>query len=152
MNHKKSKLTQRSPLRRQKGVYQLLIYLARSAHIRIGKKGTFRFPKGYYIYTGSAKRGLKARLERHLREEKKCFWHIDYLLDHASVKKVFLFLDDRLDECFLSRKMLKRSEAEVIVPKFGASDCNCPTHLVFFGRLKDVPKNSTTYSFSFVKG
>lgn len=152
MNHKKSKLTQRSPLRRQKGVYQLLIYLARSTHIKIGKKGTFRFPKGYYIYTGSAKSGLKARVERHLRKEKKCFWHIDYLLDRASVKKVFLFLDDRLDECFLSRKMLKRSEAEVIVPKFGASDCNCPTHLVFFGRLKDVPKNNGTYSLSFAKG
>ncbi len=152
MNHKKSKLTQPSSLRRQKGVYQLLIYLSKSTHIRIGKKGTFGFPKGYYIYTGSAKRGLKARVERHLREEKKHFWHIDYLLDHASVKKVFLFPEDRLDECFLSRKMLKRSEAKVIVPKFGASDCSCPTHLVFFRKLKDIPKVSRTYSFPFAKG
>jgi len=152
MNHKKSKLTQRSPLRRQKGVYQLLIYLARSAYIKIGKKGTFRFPKGYYIYTGSAKSGLKARVERHLREEKKCFWHIDYLLDRASVKKVFLFPDERVDECSLSRKMLKRSETKVIVPRFGASDCNCPTHLVFFGRLKDILRDKRTYSLSFARG
>ena len=128
-----------------------MIYLARSCHIKIGKKGTFRFPKGYYVYTGSAKNGLKGRVERHLRKEKKRFWHIDYLLDHASVKKVFLFPDNRLDECFLSQKMLKRSEAKVVVPKFGASDCNCPTHLVFFGKLKDVPQNGRTYSLSFAK-
>ena len=128
-----------------------MIYLSQSAHIRIGKKGTFGFPKGYYIYIGSAKNGLKARVERHLGKKKKHFWHIDYLLDHASVKKVFLFLDDRIDECSLSQKVLKRSEAKAVVPKFGASDCNCPTHLVFFRRLKDIPKVSRTYSFSFAK-
>ncbi len=138
-------------IQRQKGIYQLLIYLPKSVYIKIGKKGTFRFPKGYYIYTGSAKNGLKGRVERHLRKEKNHFWHIDYLLDHASVKKVFLFPDDGIDECSLSQKMLKRSKAKVIVPKFGASDCDCPSHLVFFGRLKDVPKNSRTYSFPFAK-
>jgi Uri superfamily endonuclease len=135
----------------QKGVYQLLVYLPQSAYIEIGKKGTFRFPKGYYVYTGSAKSGLKGRVERHLRKEKKRFWHIDYLLNHALVKQVFLFPDEMIDECSLSRKMLKKSEAKVIVPKFGASDCNCPTHLVFFGRLTDVPKDSRAYSL-FCKG
>ncbi len=138
MNYSKSKLTQRSPLKQQKGVYQLLIYLSKSTHIKIGKKGTFRFPKGYYIYTGSAKNGLKARVERHLGGKKKNFWHIDYLLNHASIKKVLLFPEERTDECSLSRNMLKKSRAKVIVPKFGASDCNCPTHLVFFKKLKDV--------------
>lgn len=152
MNHNKSKLTQRNFLKRQRGAYQLSIYLSRSTYIRIGKKGIFRFPKGYYIYTGSAKNGLKARVERHLREEKKHFWHIDYLLDHASVKKVFFFPDDKIDECSLSRRTQKRSKGKVVVPKFGASDCSCPTHLVFFRRLKDIPKVSRTYSFSFAKG
>ena len=152
MNHKKLKLTQGSFLKRQKGAYQLLIYLSNSTHIRIGKKGTFRFPKGYYIYTGSAKNGLKARVQRHLRENKKNFWHIDYLLNHASVKKVFLFLDGRTDECSLSRKMLIKLEAKVLVPKFGASDCNCPTHLVFFTPLKHVPRVDSIYSFSLTKG
>ena len=152
MNHNKSKLARRNSLRRQKGTYQLLIYLSESLHIGIAKKGKFRFPKGYYIYTGSAKNGVQARVERHLREEKKHFWHIDYLLDHASIKKIFLFPYDRIDECSLSQKMLKRSKAKVIVPKFGASDCDCPSHLVFFGRLRDVPKSGRIYSFSFVKG
>jgi Uri superfamily endonuclease len=123
----------------QRGSYQLLVYLPESVHIQIGKKGRFRFPKGHYIYTGSAKNGLRRRVERHLQKEKKRFWHIDYLLDHASVEQVFLFPDSRVNECSLSKKVLKRPEAEVIVPKFGASDCSCATHLVFFKRLKDIP-------------
>jgi sugar fermentation stimulation protein A len=113
--------------------------LPESVHIQIGKKGRFRFPKGHYIYTGSAKNGLRRRVERHLQKEKKRFWHIDYLLDHASVEQIFLFPDSRVNECSLSKKVLKKPEAEVIVPKFGASDCSCATHLVFFKRLKDIP-------------
>jgi Uri superfamily endonuclease len=115
-----------------KGLYQLLIYLPKDASIVIGKKGKFRFPKGYYIYTGSAKNDLKARIERHLRKEKKRFWHIDYLLEHAEILQVFLFPHDTLDECSLSQKILTRKEAKVIVPRFGASDCNCPAHLVLW--------------------
>jgi Uri superfamily endonuclease len=79
-----------------KGIYQLLIYLPKSAWIVIGKKGRFKFPKGYYVYTGSALNGLGKRIERHLRREKKHFWHIDYLLDFASIKKVFLFTNGKL--------------------------------------------------------
>jgi Uri superfamily endonuclease len=123
----------------RKGIYQLLIHLPKSMVIPIGRKGRFKFPKGYFIYTGSARRGFDARVGRHLRKEKRHFWHIDYLLDHASVKQVFLFPDDGREECSLAKKMLRRPEAEVIVPRFGASDCNCQSHLVFFRRLKDVP-------------
>jgi sugar fermentation stimulation protein A len=46
-----------------KGIYQLLIYLPKNASIVVGKKGKFRFPKGYYIYTGSARNGLEKRVE-----------------------------------------------------------------------------------------
>jgi Uri superfamily endonuclease len=122
-----------------KGIYQLLIQLPQSVVIQVGKKGRFKFPKGYYIYTGSAKNGLDTRVGRHLRKEKKHFWHIDYLLDHASVKQVFLFSDNGTDECSLAKRMLRRPEAEVVVPRFGASDCNCQSHLVFFRRMRDVP-------------
>ncbi len=123
----------------QKGIYQLLIYVSKPAWIRIGKKGTFRFPRGYYVYTGSARNGLAARVERHLRKKKKHFWHVDYLLDHATVKAVHVFTNDQSDECSAGRRMLNSPAAKVIVPGFGASDCNCPTHLAFFERLKDVP-------------
>ncbi|NIM97139.1 MAG: DUF123 domain-containing protein [candidate division Zixibacteria bacterium] len=125
--------------RAQKGIYQLLVYLPKPAYVQIGKKGRFRFPKGYYVYTGSAINGLEARVKRHLRKEKNYFWHIDYLLNRASVKKVFLFPDRRVDECSLSKRTLQKPEAKVIVAGFGSSDCNCSAHLVFFKRSKDVP-------------
>jgi Uri superfamily endonuclease len=132
----------------KKGTYQLLIHLPKSVHIRVGRKGKFRFPRGYYIYTGSAKNGFEARINRHLRKDKKLFWHIDYLLDHASVKRIFLFAHHRASECSLSQRMLEDSKAEVIVPKFGASDCNCRSHLAFFRRSKDVPSNRQTDFYS----
>jgi Uri superfamily endonuclease len=118
-----------------KGIYQLLIYLPKNVSIIIGKKGKFRFPKGYYIYTGSARNGLEKRIERHLKKNKKHFWHIDYLLDFASIKEVFLFTNGKLEECVLNLKMLEKPEAQIIMPKFGASDCGCPAHLIFFEKM-----------------
>jgi Uri superfamily endonuclease len=118
-----------------KGIYQLLIYLPKDAWIVIGKKGKFKFPKGYYVYTGSARNGLEKRVERHLKKNKKHFWHIDYLLDFALIKKVFLFTNDEFDECALNLKTLEKSNAKIIMPKFGASDCDCPAHLAFFERM-----------------
>lgn len=136
----------------QKGIYQLLIRLPESLHIQIGKRGRFRFLKGYYVYTGSAKNGLGGRIKRHLRKEKEHFWHIDYLLDHASVKAVLPFANEGKDECSLSLETLVRPGAEVVVPDFGSSDCKCPSHLAFFRRLKDIPlENSKADSISYVK-
>ncbi len=118
-----------------KGIYQLLIYLPKNASVAIGKKGEFRFPKGYYIYTGSARSGLERRIARHLKKNKKHFWHIDYLLDFASIKEIFLFTNGKFEECALNLKMLEKPEAKIIMPKFGSSDCSCPTHLIFFEKI-----------------
>ncbi|MCJ7577722.1 MAG: GIY-YIG nuclease family protein [candidate division Zixibacteria bacterium] len=118
-----------------KGIYQLRIHLPKNALIVIGKKGRWRFPKGYYVYTGSARNGLEKRVERHLKKNKKHFWHIDYLLDFASIKEIFFFTNGKFDECALNLKMLEKPEAKIIMPKFGASDCGCPAHLVFFEKM-----------------
>jgi len=56
------------------GIYQLVIHVPQKKSIKIGRKGTFDFPRGYYVYTGSAKKGLKARISRHLKEAKRKFW------------------------------------------------------------------------------
>ena len=74
-------------------------------------------------------------MERHLKKNKKHFWHIDYLLDFASIKEVFFFTHGKFDECALNLKMLEKPEAQIIMPKFGASDCGCPAHLVFFEKI-----------------
>ena len=118
-----------------KGIYQLLIYLPKNTSIVIGKKGRFRFPKGHYIYTGSARNGLERRVERHLNKDKKHFWHIDYLLDQALIQKIFLFTNSKFGECALNLKTLRKPGAKVIMPKFGSSDCSCAAHLIFFEEM-----------------
>ena len=67
------------------GAYILLTHLAQGEEIEVGRLGTFLFCRGEYAYVGSAMGGLDARVARHLRAEKKLHWHIDYLLERASV-------------------------------------------------------------------
>jgi Uri superfamily endonuclease len=116
-----------------RGTYALVLYVARAQTIRIGKLGAFKFPRGYYIYIGSALNGLAARLARHLRPDKKRFWHIDYLLEHARVKEVWTHQGAERLECVWARAALALPRAQIIAPRFGASDCACPAHLIYFG-------------------
>jgi Uri superfamily endonuclease len=113
------------------GSYLLIIRLDKPARIQVGRKGLFRFPAGWYVYAGSAKRGLRARIERHLRRKKKMRWHIDYLLRRARILYVITFADRT--ECELAALLLARG-GRIVVPRFGSSDCRCPSHLVYFPR------------------
>ena len=58
--------------------YQLYIFLKKVVRIQVGKLGLFSFPKGSYIYAGSAKRNIEQRIERHLSSNKNLHWHINY--------------------------------------------------------------------------
>ncbi len=113
------------------GIYALIIKLSKKTEIKIGRLGTFVFPKGYYVYTGSAQNGLEKRINRHLSSDKKFHWHIDYLLSHAKVVKVVRYVG-RKDECRLNSETGQSAGATQIVKKFGSSDCNCITHLYYF--------------------
>ncbi len=116
--------------------YQLTLYLKSAEEIQIGRLGRFLFQAGFYIYTGSAKKGISSRVARHLRKEKKLRWHIDYLLERAEVVDVAVFGDDK-SECELASLALSRPTAEVPAKGFGASDCRCESHLVYLGNELD---------------
>jgi Uri superfamily endonuclease len=111
-----------------KGNYILLLELAESQTITVGKAGTTGFSRGYYAYVGSAMNGLEGRVKRHLRKEKKRHWHIDYLLDKAVVRDVITCPAERKIECDVAR-ILERLYSPV--PGFGASDCRCGSHLFY---------------------
>lgn len=110
--------------------YQLLIDVARPLRCVVGRLGEFDFPAGRYVYTGSAKRGLDARIARHLRKHKALRWHIDYLIAAPGVRVVGVARSAR-GECALNRAVHGR----VPVAGFGASDCRagCGAHLRFLG-------------------
>ncbi len=158
----------------RKGVYNLLIKLDRDCRLKVGMLGTFQFPKGYYVYTGSAQNNMEKRIARHLAiaecgirnaesqkenifvpqsalcnpHSPKMHWHIDYLLRVAKVLKVVEYAGLKADECRISRAIGKHPDAKIIVKGFGSSDCRCRTHLYFF---PEKSKNLLQYSSLFLK-
>jgi sugar fermentation stimulation protein A len=113
-----------------RGSYLLVLEVAQSRRIDAGGLGKVTFPKGYYVYAGSARANLTKRVERHLRRRKQFHWHID-------------FLRDRADSCTAlpvrTSEDLEHDLAEALgrladwsIPRFGSSDCKCPTHLFGF--------------------
>ena len=115
-----------------RGAYQLLIKLDHAATIRVGKLGTFDFPAGFYVYTGSAMGGLEARIARHLSNTKRFHWHLDFLLERSSILRYASRVASAREECLLNAETLQMPDAEVPVRGFGSSDCKCVAHLVYF--------------------
>ena len=110
------------------GSYILLIELAEEQPITVGSLKAIYFPGGYYAYVGSALGGFKSRLNRHLRSNKKPHWHIDYLLQKATIDDIIICESRERNECKIARAMASQFDS---IPGFGASDCKCPSHLFF---------------------
>ena len=110
--------------------YQLVLEVRGPVRCAIGRLGEFEFPAGRYLYTGSARRGLEARIARHLRAAKTLRWHVDYLVAAPGVRVTRVLRSTR-DECRLNQA----SRGTVLVPGFGASDCRsgCGAHLKYLG-------------------
>jgi len=121
-----------------RGAYQLLIRLDRDETITIGKLGTFRFPAGCYIYTGSAMNGIEARVRRHLSNQKRFHWHVDYLLERGRVIRYAIREGSTRQECEMNARTLAMPGASVPVTGFGSSDCRCLSHLVYFAEERHI--------------
>ncbi len=106
--------------------YQLLIDVPRAIRLEVGRLGWIDLPAGRYLYTGSARRALDARIARHLREQKPRRWHIDWLTTAPGVR-VREHLRSTTPECELNRA----TPGTIPVAGFGASDCRagCRAHL-----------------------
>jgi Uri superfamily endonuclease len=111
-----------------KGSYILLISLPSAETIEIGSLSQVCFPGGCYAYVGSALNGLAPRLRRHLNDQKKRHWHIDHLLQKASIREIVVGVTDSRAECALARALGAQFDS---IPGFGSSDCRCPSHLFF---------------------
>ena len=110
-----------------RGCYMVVLRVEEDQYINIGSMGEIFFREGFYIYVGSARKNLRARIERHKRKRKRLHWHIDYLLHSAQVVTTIPVRTAEDLECELAKKILALSNWSV--PGFGCSDCNCPSHL-----------------------
>jgi len=111
-----------------KGVYILIIQVDEDTDVNVGAIGRLTFKKSLYAYIGSAQNNLEQRVKRHLRKEKRRFWHIDYLLDNDATKVIEVFHKqaDKTEECAIAKVIGERGEP---MDGFGSSDCNCKSHL-----------------------
>ena len=112
------------------GTYILSLHVGETRRIVVGRLGALDFSRGAYLYVGSALGGLEGRLRRHLRENKRLHWHIDYLLTCADVREVWYREGEERLECEWARSLLQRSWIHPFEAPFGASDCRCRTHLL----------------------
>jgi endonuclease-3 len=117
-----------------KGSYILFIKLDEDRLIEYGVKKKNYFKKGFYIYVGFAINSLENRIERHLRNNKKIHWHIDYLLNYGQMISIFYRESNNREECDIANLLKKRF---LPISDFGSSDCKCKTHL-FYGSKKKL--------------
>lgn len=132
-----------------KGSYCLIINIKKDTDIKIGKKlGFINFKKGCYVYVGSAMNYLESRVKRHLSDNKKKHWHIDYLLlnKNSEIEKVYTKESCEKLECEIAKKIIENEES---IADFGCSDCKCHSHLIYFknSKLANLKVSSVLDSF-----
>lgn len=130
MSHGEAKLQEKL---KQNKSYILFIYLNKEKKIEIGKLGNFLFNKGNYLYVGSGKRNMEKRIERHLKTEKKNFWHIDYFLQYAKVREAWVSEREESEIAGILESVL-----EIPAVSFGCSDKRHDKSHLFYG---DLPKD-----------
>jgi sugar fermentation stimulation protein A len=113
------------------GSYLLVLRNDRPRSLRVGRLGLVRFPRGHYVYVGSALGSLDARVARHLRKRKKTFWHIDALTpEPMAVSAVYpIRRTDRIEGALAARV---EALCDTAVEGFGASDAEERSHLFYF--------------------
>jgi sugar fermentation stimulation protein A len=138
--------------KRSQGVYVLVLEVERPCRIKAGRIPEKEFQQGTYLYTGRAKTHLRARLLRHLRTEKAFFWHIDYLLEKAEIRQIWVRLDF-FDECQIARNIQDMlAKRGMGISGFGSSDCRCSSHLFYFnGEKRDLSALRKKIGFTKVK-
>ena len=112
---------------KDRGAYVLGFDIERDVSVNVGALGEHFFPKGSYMYVGSAMNGLSARIARHKRRIKNKRWHIDYLMSIASNVVHMPVISAVNIEVPLAKAL-----SEVYIPYakgFGASDSCMDTHL-----------------------
>ena len=114
-----------------KGNYLLVLENDRNFSRGIGRLDIIDFPKGFYVYVGSAMHSLDSRIKRHYSKRKQTHWHIDYLTpQYMIIKKSFPIRRAVSIESTLAGRL--KLIAHRYIPGFGSSDTGDPSHLFYF--------------------
>lgn len=118
--------------RAEPGTYALLLRGDAEQTIEVGALGELTVRPGRYIYVGSAfgPGGVRARVRRHARGGGARHWHIDCLRAATRLEAAWYTHDPTRRECIWAAGLRSWRTARVPLDGFGASDCDCPAHLV----------------------
>ncbi len=112
------------------GAYLLLIALPAPLTLTLLHRPETTLPPGRYLYAGSARGpgGLRARLGRHMRPDKKLHWHIDRLTQAGTIEGAWAIPGG--NECGL---IIALASLPIPLPGFGSTDCrHCASHLLYW--------------------
>lgn len=112
------------------GDYMIVLQMEEDSTITVGSLGDIRFPKGYYVYVGSARKNLDQRIAHHKALRKRRHWHMDYLRNACRFTGA---IPIRTKED-LEHKLAETLSciADWTIPGFGCTDCSCKSHLFGF--------------------
>lgn len=113
------------------GAYALSLRLAHPVRLDLPTIDATELPPGWFVYAGSANGpgGVRARLARHFRREKRRHWHIDRLSVAASDMAALAVAGGV--ECDLVARLLQAPMFTMAAAGFGSSDCGrCAGHLL----------------------
>jgi Uri superfamily endonuclease len=109
-----------------RGVYAAIFRVGSDTAVEVGTLGEIEFREGLYIYVGSAMNGVEPRLRRHFSEVENRHWHIDYFSAEAEPEDYLVLPAGAEAECRLAEAASRIASP---VDGFGASDCDCSSHL-----------------------
>ncbi len=117
-----------------KGTYILVLEAQEPVRIRAGRLGELDIIPGWYVYVGSAfgPGGVAARCNHHLRITERPHWHIDYLRAVSKLREIWFSCDSARREHTWSNLVGNGRGTTQPFPGFGASDCDCQSHLFRF--------------------
>ncbi|MES9941646.1 MAG: GIY-YIG nuclease family protein [Candidatus Thiodiazotropha sp. 6PLUC2] len=126
------------------GTYVLLLKNSRQKAINVGRLGNCEFPKGWYLYVGSAfgPGGVAARCGHHKRVSQRPHWHIDYLRAETVLREIWFTHDPCRREHEWAGLFAEHLKLRQPIPGFGASDCDCGSHL----SISDVKPNWSRFA------
>jgi len=130
------------PPRSAPGTYALLLAAPDERSIEVGALGTMTVRPGPYVYVGSAfgPGGVRARVRRHARRDGARHWHVDYLRAVTTLEGIWYTHDPVRRECAWATVLHEGTGARGPLSGFGASDCDCDSHLVAFRSLPSVAR------------
>ncbi len=117
-----------------KGAYALILHIAHPVSVKRPRTARKPLAPGWYVYAGSARGpgGIRARLARHFRADKRMHWHIDQLTSLSGVR-MWASPAPGGHECDLVAQLSNSGLFRTPCAGFGSTDCRqCEGHLLMW--------------------